>query len=547
MKNYANTLGKAASFFDAQAYHRWIDGVLLGGLMLFAFVVRVAYAGRGLPYLHHWDEPEIAFNALNIIRTGDFNPYFFNYGSLTIYLNVVVDGLYRLFVRFLPPTSPAYFSSWADVRYGSSMTDFQWYLSHPAILFWNRTLTTALGALTIGVVYHLALRVAGRLAAVAGAVLLGSTLFHIEHSAYVTTDVPMAFFAACVMLCVFVYLETERVRFWLLALVFCGMATAVKYNAGLVVLLPAAALWMKRDTDAYRLWWWLLVGIVPSIAFFISMPYALLDFPNFFSAVQYEIFHYSVQGHGKDTIEPGLTHMRFQAGQLRESFGLLALGFAGFGLIFSGRKQYGWWLAAYGLLYFLLVSQTRVSFHRNLLVVYPVLALLFGLGVQGGTRFLWKQKVWGRGVALVVLVGIALVLGQYSTRALRVGWGMWNRVETRSQAVLAVNAQFDTSFFPTVGIASELRLHPIDVARLDGAYLVAPALELLETPDTYDALILPMRMIGSDGETRSQAETINDVLKKVPATETHLITGAPMYFKLFTRDPGVMILFGDND
>lgn len=104
MKNYANTLGKAASFFDAQAYHRRIDGVLLGGLMLFAFVVRVAYAGRGLPYLHHWDEPEIAFNALNIIRTGDFNPYFFNYGSLTIYLNVVVDGLYRLFVRFLPPT-----------------------------------------------------------------------------------------------------------------------------------------------------------------------------------------------------------------------------------------------------------------------------------------------------------------------------------------------------------------------------------------------------------------------------------------------------------
>ena len=56
-------------------------------VLLFAGLWARGQASReGLPYLHHWDEPFVANRALRILQTGDFNPRFFNYGSLRIYL-----------------------------------------------------------------------------------------------------------------------------------------------------------------------------------------------------------------------------------------------------------------------------------------------------------------------------------------------------------------------------------------------------------------------------------------------------------------------------
>ncbi|MFN2286438.1 MAG: glycosyl transferase family 39, partial [Anaerolineae bacterium] len=42
--------------------------------------------GMELPYLAHTDEPTQYNPAINILKTGDLNPHFFNYPSLTIYL-----------------------------------------------------------------------------------------------------------------------------------------------------------------------------------------------------------------------------------------------------------------------------------------------------------------------------------------------------------------------------------------------------------------------------------------------------------------------------
>src|SRR5262245_5828184 len=63
-----------------------------------ALVARVLRCSSGLPYLHEWDEPQTAGTALRIMKTGDYNPHFFNYGSLTIYLNLFVDILHYFYL-----------------------------------------------------------------------------------------------------------------------------------------------------------------------------------------------------------------------------------------------------------------------------------------------------------------------------------------------------------------------------------------------------------------------------------------------------------------
>lgn len=55
---------------------------------LAAFVVIAI--GAGAPYRVANDEPFVVGMALQIMKTGDFNPHFFDYGGLSIYLHTVV-------------------------------------------------------------------------------------------------------------------------------------------------------------------------------------------------------------------------------------------------------------------------------------------------------------------------------------------------------------------------------------------------------------------------------------------------------------------------
>ena len=67
-------------------------------VIFFAFILRYFQLNIGLPYLYFWDEPLTANNALQMLKTGDYNPHFFKYGSLMIYFNLLIDQLYRIYL-----------------------------------------------------------------------------------------------------------------------------------------------------------------------------------------------------------------------------------------------------------------------------------------------------------------------------------------------------------------------------------------------------------------------------------------------------------------
>ena len=127
----------------------------LVGVLLFAFYVRASRADWGLPYLYYWDEPQIASAALRMLKTGNFNPYFYNYGTLPIYINYFIDIFHYLYLMGQPDTASAYLSDLADIKTQFD-TNWQWTISHPSFFYWNRMLNVAFGVGSVWMTYLLA-------------------------------------------------------------------------------------------------------------------------------------------------------------------------------------------------------------------------------------------------------------------------------------------------------------------------------------------------------------------------------------------------------
>ncbi len=138
------------------------------GVILVAGFVRLLSCWEGLPYLHNWDEPQIAGTALHMMQTGDFNPGFFNYGSLPVYLCLFTDVLHYLFLMGCPETAPPFLTSLGDIRTAFD-TGWHWTISHPSFYLWDRWVFALLGTATVGVAYLLGRRLAGRWAGLAAA------------------------------------------------------------------------------------------------------------------------------------------------------------------------------------------------------------------------------------------------------------------------------------------------------------------------------------------------------------------------------------------
>src|SRR5262249_46868509 len=65
----------------------------LGLALLMAAMLRFWALGSGLPFSPGVDEPEIMERAVRMIKTGDFNPHFFDYPALYMYLEAAASTL----------------------------------------------------------------------------------------------------------------------------------------------------------------------------------------------------------------------------------------------------------------------------------------------------------------------------------------------------------------------------------------------------------------------------------------------------------------------
>ena len=356
-----------------------------------AAVLRFWSLGHGIPHAVSVDEPQIVERALNMMKTGTLNPHFFDYGQLTIYLQLVVS-----IVRFIAGSLTGAWGSLAQV------TSDSFYL-------WGRAVTAAFGVATVLVVFCIGLRWGARHALLAAALMAVMPL-HVRYSHYVLTDTPLTFFVALTMLMSLTAHERPVLRAFAWAGAMAGLAAGVKYNGGLALVMPLVACWMTPAARPSRLSCTFAAVAAAAAAFLIAAPFTLLDLPGFldrFASLMAEYRH-----DAPPAVWGGITYLK----HLRLQFGtpgmLLIAGGVIMGVIraVKGPGRVPWALAlVFAVPYFFIVAGQRIVFARYMLPLVPMLCLLAAAVVISGVSLLRRYQ-FPRGVRTALIAGLTLAL-----------------------------------------------------------------------------------------------------------------------------------------
>ena len=406
-------------------------------VLALALALRLWGIGWGLPsathyFSYHPDESvvlETSSLTMNVFA-GRLLPHFYNYGSLQLYLVCFANTLAALFgaVDIVPKNFVEWYPQWAKM-----------YLT-------GRLLTVGMGVGTVWATYALGARLWGRRAGLAAALILAVTPLHVQHSHFLTVDVPATLWVMLSLLWS-VRLATgdpKPLRAALWAGVFAGLAAATKYNMALAVLPLLTACVMEptppRPSSSppetgrgggkgRRL---ILhsspsrfgrVGVRAGVGFFASVlaflagcPGVLLERGDFLRDFRAEAVH--VQNRDDPTFRnTGSGFVYHLTHNLDAGLGLplLLLTLAAVGYSLYRRQRGDGLLAAFALPYYVLISLAAVRYARYTLPLLPILALWAGRMLADGSRlagsFSGLAAAVGTVVSLAALVGSASLSG----------------------------------------------------------------------------------------------------------------------------------------
>jgi hypothetical protein len=501
--------------------------ITLAGLVLFGLALRVDRGRRGLPYLHHWDEPFLIHRAIVMIESGNPNPRFFNYGSLPIYLDAVAAKVAAFRTGRLPAGHPERLGPDSPVRFRGALEDPlrrdagelpPWWTSHPSFFRAGRTLSALYGGLAIVLVAALARRLGGDLAALCATMLIVFDRTHIRYTSLATVDALAATTALAALWATHRFLDGRRKVDLAAAFLAVGLTASTKYNIAIVGVVPMTATLLATVGARPRLSRrWLFGGPALSAATFVlTMPFALLDHATFLRDLARVRRVYLEREPGSlFFIEPGWRHLFSDLGELWVHLGpsIAALALAGLALLAVKRRS--GWLLAPALLLLALNALTRVPFHRNLLLLYPLAAVAAGVAAAHLAVLLA-----GRGprlpLSLAPRAGAAVAAFAFAAGTLALASAALERgrqaVRTppRSQAMVALG-QRDIVAGP-IAVARELALHPIDRAKWSGRLIERPLADIVCEPGDEVAALVPTATVAHLPKMAAKAERLDRLL-----------------------------------
>ena len=425
-------------------------------LLLFALalVPRLIGLGWGLPSREHWfsfhpDERQI-FEAVAALPNGqgldplngDFNPNFFNYPSLFLYLtwtlHFVLGGL-----GLSTPADPSAPFPWPIVR---------------DILFAGRLLCAFLGAAIAPLAFAWARRIISRRAAIVAGILCALSPGLVQHSHFATVDVPATFFVVwCLYLTTRGQIEDEaqgRRKYLLLAAFVAGLAAATKYNAVLVALAPLTAAVLLRLPLKYLL----ALCALPIVGFLIGCPFSVLDFPGFWgNPAKQQGFAYELLVHpreGSDDVFEAtgngwIYHLSFTL-PFALTWPILLASVVSMGVL-ARRKDFShaylWPIAVFCVLYFLAIGTSQVRFLRYILPLAPPLLLLAAALIDAPWKHARAPQVLAGGLVLFSAWGARDVAYPFTQADVRDQAAAWMREQARPPLPQSVGVADDYWFY----------------------------------------------------------------------------------------------------
>jgi 4-amino-4-deoxy-L-arabinose transferase-like glycosyltransferase len=466
--------------------------------ILLAFFLALYFGVRGVDYGAQWDPNNIKGLVNKYVRTGNILPGEYVYPPGSSYIAATTLIPYAL------PLLKSYGLNWTPTQHylletvlPNSNLNFLLNLRSTFVFF------TMLGVIWVGMA-------AGRrswLAGVVAAFALGLSWEVSYQSRILHPDGPnMAFVALAILFAMLGYYieQSRRGSVWfVLAVLAVAAATATKYTSGFslfIVLVLAFAKLRERGLAPLA-----IAGRLAALAaiyaggFLLLVPGAILERDTFIRNLQFAQRIYA-GGYGLQTVNAGwdyfsreLTYL-FQAAFSHSRVLAVVVPIlwlvGAYSLLRSKENKERWLgyaLFVVPLVYILYLSTNRALFVRNLLIVFPSIAILAGFG------FTWLlNRLSARPALRYALIAAVLAVAAYN-----IYWLNYTvqTIRTRhtdafaAQAVAAITAQSDKLIYVT----------PV-AHRLLGERSL-PSNATLNYSDTIDLVLFAFR-----GDTRDEDE-----------------------------------------
>jgi 4-amino-4-deoxy-L-arabinose transferase-like glycosyltransferase len=405
------------------------------------------------------DEPVILKTAVTMIKTGDFNPHFYDYGGLTFSFHAGVSAF-----SFLQRAMAGRWRSLDQTWYGDFLVP-------------TRRATALVGTLTILLVFLIARRWGP------GTGLLAAGIFavfppHVREAHFTLTDTPLTCLTALTLLLSIRAAESPVAGRMVLAGLAVGLTAAVKYNGVVVAVMPALAACVYPGGQRLRALG--VAAVASAVGFLAAAPYTVLDLPAFLNG-----FASLMQSYNRARFTT-LDAASIYAGHLRNGFGWpgmvpLVFGYLGLAIAVAGLLRVPWrrpphtgqvaavMLAGFPLVYFwFIANQSSLVYGRYLLPIGPMLAIGLALGLSWLADLAGRRSVQLRRAALPLVV--TMIVGPMAAAAVA-----WN-VEFARPTTLDLAARFVAT-----------RLEPGSVVAVEGTtFQVPPRVRLRAVPRLID-------------------------------------------------------------
>jgi hypothetical protein len=357
---------------------------LLIVLTLVAGWLRFTGTAFGLPGLFRPDEEYMLNPAMGFVN--DWNPHFSIYPAAQMYVQ--------------------HFALMVYARAHGEKDDFRDFYqgdSYPTAHLVARGASATLGAATVPAIYYAAAPVFGVPAGLAAAAIVTFSTMHVLNSKFATTDVGTVFWLTLAIAMIVRIANYGRWRDYILAGVFCGLATATKYPAGAIVFGVAAAhlgncrrgrglLRAMVDPRIY------VAAILTFLAFFCGTPYTLLDWSQTLRDYGYQrtfvVNGYSAAGYGWRWL-----FLR----TMPDCFGLAICVLLILGMLWAltGRRG-SFSLLAFIAATFIALIRSHQLFYRYILIPFPAMVILAAILVAD--LFELAELQLGRKIGIAVIV-----------------------------------------------------------------------------------------------------------------------------------------------
>lgn len=351
----------------------WLPLVCLVGV-----VVRLPDLAFGLPELNHPDEPVNMAVGIAMVDHGTIDPHYFNYPSLLFDVIALITWMQRTLTGHPSAGGGSVIKATTGIGYTSD----------PHLFLALRLVSLALSVGTCVLVYFALRRITGvRWIAALPALALAVSPLMVSNGVFITPDVYSLFFTTAALVGALAIARRFRVSDYVWTGIAVGLAVGSKFDLPVVVAVVVAhvvqhgrRLVGQRQLLAVL---WFVVFMVA--AFVVTSPAVLFDTHDFVNGMWWELHHYASGHPGQDGGSSA-----FYLSTVVGDVPVLLVG-AWIAVLALAVRRYRGEFAVVGLYavgYVVLICTQVVHFDRNVLPLYPALAILFGLGVDTGVAVL---------------------------------------------------------------------------------------------------------------------------------------------------------------